>query len=79
MNKLVICLTVITISLTVLPIQAEAGERGPRCWRHHQSHYWKDYFRPYYWRSPYYGYYPYPYRYNCYRAHPGLTFSFDFD
>src|ERR1700740_1982694 len=77
MNKLLIFLSALAITLTVLPIQAKAGERQHRCWRHHQSYHWKHYYRPYYWRSPYYGYYPYPYRDNCYRVHPGVISSFD--
>ena len=42
-------------------------------------YHWKHYYRPYYWRSPYYGYYPYPYRDNCYPSVHGSIFSFDFD
>ena len=79
MHKLWICLTALAICLTVLSIPAEAGDRMHRYWRHHQSCHWHQYYRPYYWSFPYYGYYRYPYRDDCYRAHPGVIFSIDFD
>ncbi|MDX6578112.1 MAG: hypothetical protein QOE96_4065 [Blastocatellia bacterium] len=72
MKKLLIYLSVIGVSLTILPIQAEAGswhKKKDRFWaRHHgysgREHY--RYYRPYYY-SRYQRYYGYQ------RTHTGIT------
>jgi hypothetical protein len=70
MYKLLIRLSALAVCLTVLPIPAEAGDRTHHFWRHHKSYYLQQYYRPYYWVFPYYGYCPYPYRHNRYRVSP---------
>ena len=87
MKKLLVYLSVIGVSLAILPIQAEAGswhKKRDRFWaRHHgysaREHY--RYYRPYYyWRyHHYYGYQGYPYWYYSYGGRPGLGFSLQFD
>ncbi len=87
MKKLLIYLSVIGVSLAILPIQVEAGSRHKkkdRFWaRHHgysaREHY--RYHRPYYYSRyhGYYGYQRYPYWYYGYGSRPGLGFSFQFD
>jgi hypothetical protein len=87
MRKLLIYLSVIGVSLAILPLQAEAGSRHKkkdRFWARHHSHYARQYYRHYhpnhYWRYPYYyGYYRYPYQYYGYPDRPGISFSFQFD
>jgi hypothetical protein len=65
MKKLLIYLSVIGISLAVLPMQAEAGNWKYRCWGHRHGYYSRGYYRHYYSGFPYY-YGGYWYRYHCY-------------
>jgi hypothetical protein len=87
MKKLLIYLSVIGVSLAVLPIQAETGSRDKKKWHywgHHHAYYTRAYYRHYhphrYWRYPYYyGYCRYPYQYYGYPGRAGISFSFQFD
>jgi hypothetical protein len=78
MKKLLIYLSVIGISLAVLPMQAEAGNRKHGCWGHHHGYYSRGCYGHYYLGFPYYcgGYWC---RYHSYPGSPGVSFSFQFD
>jgi hypothetical protein len=83
MKKLLIYLSVIGVSLAILPIQAEAGsarKKKDRIWASHHGYSSREHYRYYYSRyHRYYGYQRYPYWYYGYGGCPGIGFSLQFD
>jgi hypothetical protein len=87
MRKLLMYLSVVGVSLAILPLQAEAGSRDRKKrdyrdrYRHHYARpYYRSYHPHYYWRHrDYFGYYGYPYQYYGYAWRPGIGLRFQFD